>query len=189
MLDNEQMEQLKEFFGPSIDFSKVKIKASPFCSGNRPWACGNVVRVPRAKPGQTFAVDMADLVHECGHVWQHQSGQLVFLSALGEQIKASIIHKFDPYNFGGPAGVAALRKLTAFLTEGQAQIITEYWKSQHGFTHDRLQTPFSPDYVQGLFQLIQHERIGVAAPGQATFASRVDSVATQLVNWVLGLFE
>ena len=189
MVTDEQISQLKEFFGPSVDFSKVKIKESPFVSGNRPWACGNVVRVKKTKPGHTLAVDTADLIHECGHVWQHQNGQLVFLSALAEQLRAGIVRKFDPYNFGGPTGVATLRKLSSFFTESQAQIIAEYWKSQHGFAQDRLQTSFSQDYVQNLFRLIQGARIGSAEPGKATIASRIDSVVAQLVNWVLGLFE
>ena len=189
MVTDEQLSQLKGFFGPSVDFSKVKIKESPFVSGNRPWACGNVIRVKRAAGGQTLAVDTADLIHECGHVWQHQNGQLVFLGALGEQLRAGIMRKFDPYNFGGPAGVAALRKLSSIFTESQAQIITEYWKSQHGFAQDRLQTPFSQDYVQNLFRLIQGAKIGLAVPRGATIASRLDSVVAQLVNWVLGIFE
>ena len=114
-MTDEQISQLKEFFGPSVDFSKVKIRESPFASGNRPWACGNVIRVKKTKPGQTLAVDTADLIHECGHVWQHQNGQLVFLSALAEQLRAGIVRKFDPYNFGGPTGAATLRKLSSFF--------------------------------------------------------------------------
>ena len=96
MVTDEQISQLKEFFGSSVDFSKVKIKASPFCSGNRSWTCGNVIRVKRAEPGHTLTVDTADLIHECGHVWQHQNAQLVFLSALwlnnqGQELSESSI--------------------------------------------------------------------------------------------------
>ncbi len=189
MVTDEQKVQLIEFFGPSVDFSKVKFKESRFVSGGRPWACGNVVRVKRTKPGDTPTVDLADLIHECGHVWQHQHGQLVFLSAVAEQVRAGIVRTFDPYNYGGAIGVATLHKLSSFLTESQAQIITEYWKSQHGFTQDRLQTPFSQDYVQNLFRLIQGARIGLAEPGRASIASRIDSVVALFVNGVLSLFD
>jgi hypothetical protein len=189
MATDEQKSQLKDFFEPSIDFSKVKNKESPFVSGNRPWACGNVIRVKKNEPGQTLAVDTVDLIHECEHVWQHQNGQLVFLSALAEQLRAGIVRKFDPYDYGGSTGVETLRGLSSLLTESQARIITEYWKSQHGFVQDRLQSPFSQNYVQNLFRLIQGARIGSAGPGKATLASRIDTLAAQLVNWVLGLFE
>jgi phage-related tail fiber protein len=189
MVSDEQLNHAKEFFGQSIDFTKVKIKESRFVSGNRPWTCGNVIRVKKAQMGDTSSVNLDDLIHEFGHVWQHQHGQLVFLSALAEQLRAGIIRKFDPYNFGGPTGVAALRKLSSFFTESQAQIITEYWKSQHGFTADRLQIPFSQDYVQNLFQLVQGAQIGLAVPGKSTVASVIDSAVAQLVNWVLGIFE
>ncbi len=188
MVTDEQIAQLKEYFGPSVDFTKVKFKESRFCSAGRPWACGNVVRIKRTKPGDPLT-DVADLIHECGHVWQHQHGQLTFLSAVAEQVRASIVRTFDPYNYGGAVGVAALQKLSSFLTESQAQIITEYWKSQHGFAADRLQNPFSQDYVQNLSKLIQGARIGLAAPGRATLASRIDSAVAFLVNGVLGLFD
>ncbi len=189
MVTQEQKDQLIQFFGPSVDFSKVKFKTSRFCSGGRPWACGNVVRIPASSPNKMSAIETADLVHEFGHVWQHQHGQFTFLSAVGEQLRAAIIHQFDPYNYGGAMGVAALRTLSSFLTESQAQIIAEYWKSQHGFAQDRLATPFSPDYVQNLDRLVQGARIGSATPGRATLASRIDSVAAFLVNGVLGILE
>lgn len=189
MITEEQKNQLREFYGPSVDFSRVKFKESRFISGGRPWACGNVVRVKRAGPDDAHPVELADLIHECGHVWQHQHGQLTFLSAVGEQIRAGIVHKFDPYNYGGALGVDTFRKLSAFLTESQAQIITEYWKSQHGFAQDRLQVPFSPDYVQNLSKLVQEARIGLEGPGKATLASRIDSFVALLINAVLGLFD
>lgn len=189
VVTDEQKAQLREFFGPSIDFSKVSFKESRFCSGGRPWACGNVVRVKKSRPGDTHTTETADLIHELGHVWQHQHGQLTFLSAVAEQLRGAIVRNFDPYNYGGATGVASLRRLSSFLTESQAQIITEYWKSQHGFTQDRLETPFSQDYVRNLFRLIQGARIGSAAPGKATLASRTDSFIAYLVNGVLGLLE
>ena len=185
MVTEEQKNQLIQFFGPSVDFSKVKFKSSRFCSGGRPWACGNVVRIPKTAPG----IETADLIHELGHVWQHQHGQLAFLSALIEQLRGAVVRTFDRYNSGGAFGVDTLRRLSSFLTEGQAQIIAEYWKAQHGFTQDRLQNPFSPDYIQNLSRLVQGARIGSAVPGRPTLASRIDSIITFLVNAVLSFFE
>ncbi len=189
MVTDEQLNLARECFGPSIDFSRVKIKESPFVSGTRPWTCGNVIRVKKPEPGSTSVVDSSDLIHEFGHVWQHQNGQLVFLSALAEQVRASIFRGFNPYNYGGPDGVKPPSTLFGFFTESQAQIIAEYWKSQHGIPHDRLQNLFSQDYVQNLFRLIQEARIGSAAPAKATVAGLIDSAVARIVNWVLGLFE
>ena len=189
MVINDQLDQAKVYFGPSVDFTKVKIKESRFVSGSRPWTCANVIRVRKGQPGNSSSVDTSDLIHEFGHVWQHQNGRLVFLSALAEQVKATIFHRYDPYNYGGPKGVEPPCTLFHFLTESQAQIIAEYWKSQHGFAQDRRLNPFSPDYIQNLFRLVQEAKIGSGSPGKATVASTIDSAVAQIVNWGLGLFE
>jgi hypothetical protein len=112
-----------------------------------------------------------------------------FSRALAEQLRASIFHNFDPYNYGGPDGVKPPYTLFGYFTESQAQIIAEYRKSQHNISQDRLQNPFSQDYVQNLLRLIQDARIGSATPGKATLASSIDSAVARVVNWVLGLFE
>ena len=143
------------------------------------------MRVPKT----ARAIETAEFIHELGHVWQHQHGQLTFLSALGEQLRGANVRKFDPYNYGGAFGVDPLRRLSSYLTEGQAQIITEYWKSQHGFTQNRLQNPLSQDYVRDLQRPIQGARIGTMVPGRATLASRTDSAVAFVVKGVLGLFE
>ncbi len=189
MLSDKQVNQARECFGSSIEFSKVRIKASPFVSDSRPWTCGNVIRVSKTLPDGTPSIETASLIHELCHVWQHQHGQPVFLTAATEQVMAIIFRKFDPYDYGGPSSLARPCRFSNFLPESQAQIVAEYWKSQHGFERDRLQNPFSKEYIQNLRRLVQETRIGLAAPGRASIASRIDSAVCLVVNLVLGLFE
>jgi len=62
------------------------------------WTCNNVVRFKRARRTQDFP-DESTLVHELGHVWEHQSGQAQLLKGLVEQM--SRVLGRDPYDFGG----------------------------------------------------------------------------------------
>jgi hypothetical protein len=189
MLSTKQLSQAKEFYGSSIEFSKVIIKNSPFVSNSRPWTCGNVIRVSKALPDSTPSIENASLIHELCHVWQHQHGQPVFLTAAAEQVLAILYRRFDPYDFGGPSRLARPCRLSNFLPESQAQILAEYWKSQHGFKRDRLDNPFSKEYVENLRRLVQETRISLAVPVRASTASRIDSAVCQVVNTVLGIFE
>jgi hypothetical protein len=188
MVLDDQLNKIKAFFGPSINFSRVRIKTSPFVSGNRPWACGNVIRIKRDVRSQSRPIETADLVHEFGHVWQHQNGQPVFLLAVAEQLKSHLIRAFDPYDFGGVIGLQKFSRLNAFLAESQAQIIAEFWKAQQGYAADRLGVPFTLGYVQSLERLVQPAltELRQTRPG---VAGRLDSAVAWLVNSILGLFE
>jgi len=189
VLSNKQVDQARECFGSSIDFSRVRIKASPFVSDSRPWTCGNVIRVNKTLPDGTPSIETSSLIHELCHVWQHQQGQPVFLTAAALQLIAMIFRRFDPYDYGGLVGLARRRRLSDFLPESQAQIVAEYWKSQHGHRYDRLQNRFSKEYVQNLHRFVQETRIGWAGAGRASKIRQIDSIVCLIVNLVLGFFE
>jgi hypothetical protein len=58
--------------------------------------------------------------------------------------------------------------LTAFKKEGQAQILTEYWKAGHGYHEDKKGVPFStPGYVENLRQLVKAPESALAARADA----------------------
>lgn len=189
MVTDEQRKKAQDFFGPSVDYTKVKVKESRFGSAGRPWTCGNVIRTRKPTPGGAGGVNTADLIHEYAHVWQHQHGQLVFLSAVFEQIGQILPPHTDPYYFGGPIKVVPPSKLSGFKTESQAQIVAEYWKSQNGESHDMFCNQFTPDYIDNLHRLIQEAGVGSALPGKTTVLSLIDSAVGFVVNAVLGLFD
>jgi hypothetical protein len=173
------------FYGPSVDFSKVRVRGSwaVFGPTGTGWTCNTLVRF---KPPRR-AADLPDeptLIHELGHVWEHQTGQAQVLKGLVEQTGKLLGH--DPYDFGGSEGVKRARRLTDLSKESQAQILMEYWMSQHGYTSDSNGVSFStPGYVEDLRRLVQGAGIGSLPKRRRTFASLIDSVVARAVNALL----
>lgn len=177
----------KAYYGPSIDFGKVRVRQSSavFGPAGTGWTCNTVIRFKRAHRPQDLP-DEPTLIHEFGHVWEHQTGQAQLLKGMVEQTGKLLGH--DPYDFGGPAGVKRARRLTDFSKESQAQILMEYWMSQRGYDSDSNGVPFStPGYVQDLRRLVQGAGIGSESRRRRTFAALIDSGVAHIVNAVLRL--
>jgi len=179
------LDRARVFYGPSIDFSRVRVKESRLVFGpsGTGWTCSNVVRFKKASKPEDLPEE-STLIHELGHVWEHQGGQAQLLKGLVEQ--AGRAFGRDPYDFGGPAGVKRATRLTEFKKEGQAEIIRDYWLSQHGFDSDMRNVPFStPGYVDDLRRLVEDAGIGTRPPKGGTVAGAIDSAVAWLVNTVL----
>jgi hypothetical protein len=184
---DEWLSRATTFYGSSIDFSRVRVGASRLVLG-RPgtaWTCNNVIRFKRARRAEDLPHE-STLIHELAHVWEHQNGQVQLLKGASEQLGRLLGR--DPYDFGGPRGVKEASTLTSFTKEGQAQIVTEWWRSQRGFRADRKGVPFStPGYVEDLQRLVVGAGIdtGRAAtrPGPV---NPIDAAIGSIVNRVLG---
>jgi hypothetical protein len=181
------LEDARSFYGPSIDFSRVIVKSSRLVAGppRTGWTCNNVVRFKRPRHADGLPQE-STLIHELAHVWQHQSGRVQLLKGLVEQ--AGRLVGRDPYDFGGPAGLRRTEHLTQLSNESQAQVITEYWRSQRGHRADHRRVPFStPGYVDDLRRLVEGAGIGMTSPSR-TARSAIDAAAARLVNAVVNLF-
>jgi hypothetical protein len=184
---DEWLSRAMSFYGSSIDFSRVRVGASRLVLG-RPgtaWTCNNVIRFKRARRAEDLPHE-STLIHELAHVWEHQNGQAQLLKGATEQI-GRILGR-DPYDFGGPRGVKGASTLTSFTKEGQAQIVTEWWRAERGFRADRKGVPFStPGYVEDLRRLVVGAGIdtGRAAtrPGPI---NPFDAAIGSIVNRMLG---
>jgi hypothetical protein len=186
---DEWLRKAEDFFGPSLDLDRVRITTSPWVIGppGTGWTCNTVVRFKRPARAADLPTE-ATLIHELAHVWEHRAGQAQVLTGLLEQVRGRFGH--DPYDFGGPAGLRDAKALTRFSKEGQAQILTELWRAQHGHAKDRKDVPFStPGYVEDLRRLVRSAGIGTSDPVRRTAASVFDSGIATLVNIVLALFE
>lgn len=181
---DEWVDRAATFYGPSLDLSRVRFRTTWLVLG-RPgtaWTCNDVVRFKRGRNGNELPSE-ATLIHELAHVWQHQSGQAQLLRGMVEQVGRLLGN--DPYDFGGPEGVRRATTLTSFTKEGQAQIVTELWRSQNGHAADRKGVPFSrPGYVADLTRLVREAGIGVTAPARRTVAGAIDAAIARLVNAV-----
>jgi hypothetical protein len=181
--------EAREFYGTSIDFSIVRVKSSWAVVGpsGTGWTCNNVVRFKRPRRAEDLP-RQSTLIHELGHVWEHQTGQVQLLSGLVEQIGRRFGR--DPYDYGGPDGVARAERLTSFAKEGQAQIITECWKATHGFSEDKKGISFStPGYVENLQRLVNGADIGGGGSPRRALGNVIDGGAAWLVNAALGILE
>jgi hypothetical protein len=91
-LNEEEIKLLREVYGDSIDYSKVRIKEGPelFTAGADARTHGNVIHL-KSNPSKAL------LIHEMGHVWQHQHGGNDYMSeALWSQAFG------DGYNITAP---------------------------------------------------------------------------------------
>jgi hypothetical protein len=96
----------------------------------------------------------------------------------------------DPYDYGGPDGVKAASSLRRLKKEGQAQIVMELWKSQHGYTTDSKGVSLStPGYVDDLRRLVEEAGIGLRSGERRTVVRRIDSALGRAVNGVLSVVE
>jgi hypothetical protein len=186
---NAWLSRAASFYGPSIDFSKVTVKTSRLVVGSAgtAWTCNNVIRFKRATRRQDLAAE-ATLIHELGHVWEHQTGQAQLLRGIVEQIGARLGH--DPYDFGGPSGVHTAGALTDFSQESQAQIIMELWKSEHGYERDAKNVPFSTrGYVEDLRRLVEGAGIGTRSSARRTVAGTIDAGVARVLNGLVDLLS
>lgn len=186
---DEWLTRARDFYGPSIDFDRVRVRASRAVFGppRTGWTCNNVIRFKRGRLPEHLPSE-STFIHELGHVWEHQTGQAQLLKGIVEQT-GKLLGR-DPYDFGGPEGVRRATDLTSFSKEGQAQIVMECWKAHQGYESDRKGVPFStPGYVDDLRRLVAGVGIGTESRRRRTAASSIDAVVARLVNVVLTPFE
>jgi hypothetical protein len=186
---DEWLTRARDFYGPSIDFARVHVRGSRVVFGppRTGWTCNNVIRFKRPRLAEHLPSE-STYIHELGHVWEHQTGQAQVLKGIVEQV-GKLLGR-DPYDFGGPEGVTRATILTGFSKESQAQIVMEYWKSQHGYDADGKGVSFStPGYVDELRRLVLGAGIGTVSRRRRTLGSSIDSVLARLVNTILAPVE
>jgi hypothetical protein len=182
----EWMAEAAEFYGPSLDVDGVRVKTSRLVLGRSGtgFTCNQVIRFKRPRTEADLPA-RSTLVHELGHVWEHQDGRAQLLRGFIEQVGKRLGR--DPYDFGGPDGVAGATDLSTLSMESQAQIIQELWRAQHGAAADARGNAFTETYVEGLQRLVDRAGIGTRAPRGRTLASTIDGVVARIVNAVVDL--
>lgn len=182
---DEWLSAAGRFYGPAVDVSNITVKTSRLVFGppRTAWTCNDVIRFKRPRS----AVDLPDestLIHELAHVWQHQSGRVQLLKGLVEQAGRRLGR--DPYDFGGPARLRTAEDILEFGNESQAQIITEFWRSQHGHRADHRRVPFAtPGYVDDLRRLVEGAGVGSKAAAAHGLVWKIDSAVARLVNLIV----
>ncbi len=174
----------REFYGSAIDFGRVRVKGSRLVIGaaGTGWTCSDVIRFKRPRTVDELP-DESTLIHELGHVWQHQSGQAQLLRGIVEQLGKRFGR--DPYNFGGPEGVRQASRLTDFRKEAQAEILRSYWMALQGRASDIHGALFAtPGYVDDLRRLVE-SGIGAPRTRSRSMVGALDTAVARLVNAIL----
>ncbi|MDX1396685.1 MAG: hypothetical protein R3195_20055 [Gemmatimonadota bacterium] len=145
----------REFFGDALDLEPVRVIASPLASlTGRAFVTWNTIHWPGPPPERPADPTMRTLIHELAHCWQYQSGRHQLLRGVIEQtlytlfgwwmVRLGLRPLYDPYDFGGAAGVARARGLHDFRLEAQAAIVDACWASRAHSGDD----PFAADLAR-----------------------------------------
>jgi hypothetical protein len=154
-LTDDEIETLKKVYGNSIDYSKVRIKegdAGLMGAGGTAFTHGNTIYIP--KDSLPLKEDL--LVHEMGHVWQHQNGGSDYMS---EALWAQKVG--DGYDW--QKGVAEGKSWSELNPEQQAELLQDaqlngFFANENGkFEKDGV------DYTQYLKDALKQVRAGQGA--------------------------
>jgi hypothetical protein len=183
---DEWMAEAAEFYGPSLHLDGIQVKSSRLVLGKSGtgFTCNQVIRFKRPQIEADLPAS-STLVHELGHVWEHQNGRAQLWRGFVEQVGRRFGR--DPYDFGGPSGAASASDLMALKLESQAQIIQELWRARHGAAADMKGNTFTSAYVDDLQRLVDGAGIGTSPPRGRTLASTIDGVFAAVVNLVVDL--
>jgi hypothetical protein len=181
---DEWMAEAAAFYGPSLDLRDVRVASSRLVLGGSGtgFTCNRVIRFKRPLTEEHLP-SSSTLVHELGHVWEHQDGRAQLLRGFVEQVGKRLGR--DPYDYGGPSGAASTTDFRSLRLESQAQIIQELWRARHGAATDMRDHPFTASYVDDLQRLVDGAGIGTMAPRGKTVASRIDGIVAGIVNAIV----
>lgn len=144
-LTEGEKKMVKDVFGDSIDFSKVKIQHGKYL----PFQSDDVAMAPNGNiyfPASTYANDFSaanagkkhHFIHEMTHVWQHQRGHNVLWDGAKKQAGYLIFSK-DVYAYK----IDPNKKLSDYNLEQQGDLIADYYSAFH---HQGTSPRFSKSY-------------------------------------------
>ncbi len=117
-LTDQELAAVRSVYGDSIDYTQVRIKEGSsglFGFNDRPFVVGNTIYMKDFR-------DLHTLVHEMGHVWQHQNSGIEYLSeALLEQRD-----RHEAYAWEKEVPATAWEDLNP---EMQAELLADAWKA------------------------------------------------------------
>ena len=141
----KNLEETAAFFGPSVDFSDVRVLVGD------PVMEKSFVMHQRVKIGADAGVcpSRSTLVHEFSHVWQYQHGQWQATMGIVDQLRNKWI---DVYSVDRDRTVQAAREgrtIDFFIRERQAELFEIAWKMEHGGAG-----PLDPEYAAAVRALV-----------------------------------
>lgn len=131
------------FWGDALDLEAVRCVDSPIARATgRAFVTWNTIHWPGPPPTDPDDPAIRVLIHELTHCWQHQTGHRQLARGLVEQLlytlfgwwraRRGLRPWYDPYDYGGAAGLAAAKRLDEFRLEAQAAIVEHHWAASVG---------------------------------------------------------
>jgi len=155
-LTGAEITELRKVYGDSIDYSKVRIKEGSsglFSLTGRPFTHGDTIYVP--PNSLPLASDV--LVHEMGHVWQHQHGGTDYMS------EALWAQNFgDGYDF--EKGISQGKSWSELNPEQQAELLQTAYRNGFFNTPGARFVYNTVDYTDYLNNALGQVRNGQGAP-------------------------
>lgn len=154
-LTQDEIAELKKVYGDSIDYTKVEVKEGNcglLTMSGRAFVLGSTIYLPPNSKG-----DKETLVHEAGHIWQHQHGGTDYLSeALWGQFVG------DGYDFA--KGIQQGKSFSELNPEQQAQLISTAYGSGFFDAPGKRFVYQGTDYTDYLNNALSQVRAGKGAP-------------------------
>jgi Domain of unknown function (DUF4157) len=155
-LTSAEITELRKVYGDSIDYSKVRIKEGSsglFSLTGRAFTHGDTIYIP--KDSQPLTTDL--LVHEMGHVWQHQNGGTDYMS------EALWAQQFgDGYDF--EKGISQGKSWSELNPEQQSELLQTAYRSGFFNTPGGRFVYNGTDYTDYLNNALSQVRNGQGAP-------------------------
>jgi hypothetical protein len=155
-----ELAAVKQAYGDSIDYSRVRLKTGEvglFGLSGRAFVHGDTVYVPTESLNPDGSIPPETLVHELGHVWQHQHGGTDYMSeALWGQ------HFGDGYDW--KKGLDEGKAFGQLNPEQQAEFISTAFAAGY-FDHPEAGFHYNGvDYTAALQAALQDIKAGRGAP-------------------------
>ena len=147
---------LREVYGTSIDFGRIRIKegtAGLLTLPNRPFTHGDTIYVPRP----WLPITTRLLVHEAAHVWQHQNGGTDYMS---ESLFAQYLG--DGYDYA--KALRQGKQWTDLNPEQQAEVIEAAFSRNLFRDPDARFIEDDTDYTDRLRPMLAEMRAGRGLP-------------------------
>ena len=156
-LTDAEIAELRKVYGDSIDYSSVRIKegsAGLFSLTGRAFTHGDTIYIP--KDNLPLTTDL--LVHEMGHVWQHQNGGTDYMSE-------ALVGQYLGEKYDFEKGIKEGKSWSELNPEQQAELLQQAYKA--GFFNGSTGGKFvynGTDYTDYLNEALRQVRAGEGAP-------------------------
>ena len=137
------LERAADFWGDALDLDRVRfVDSSAARLTGRAFVIHDTIHWPGPPPTGADPRELAIVIHELAHCWQHQTGRWQLTRGIVEQTLYTILGwwlvalgrrpLYDPYDYGGTTGLSRAESLDALRLEAQARVFEDRFRARIG---------------------------------------------------------